>query len=148
MPISNRTKSISYLLFACVLNVITSCDISNPWQPGDPDPIIQTKILRIDVRPDTAIMGVDTVYAKAFIRDSLSTEYDFKYYWTSGWILPEDSGKTEREMRFFIPNDTTEDLPADIQGVNSILVVQDTSRIGENASDVFTILLKRPTNAH
>ena len=144
MPISNRTKSISYLLFACVLIVITSCDMSNPWQPGDPDPIWQTQILRIEVRPDTAIMGIDTVYAKAFISDSLSTEYDFKYYWTSGWILPEDSGKTEREMRFFIPNDTTEYLPVDIKSVSVDLEVSDPLKEGYAAGTLFKIKIRRP----
>lgn len=135
-------KTITFWLLPLLL--VASCELNNAFGPGDPDPIFQTKILRIEVRPDTAIMGVDTVYAKAFIRDSLSTEYDFKYYWTSGWILPEDSGKTEREMRFFIPNDTTEDLPVDIKSVSVDLEVSDPLKEGYAAGTLFKIKIRRP----
>lgn len=130
---SNRPIALWMALMGIVF--VISCD-GNPWGGSeDEKPYQYFGIDKLTVEPDTALMGVDTVTVSVSMRFIWNpfTKEDFDesvliYEWSGNFMVEEDKGKTNlKVMRFFIPNDTTEYLPVNIDFVVTNLMVRDTT---------------------
>jgi len=147
----NIGKGISFWALFLIILLIKSCTLPNTWGRGDDEEVgAQFDVVNLTVQPDTALMGVDTVLVTVnmrFINHPVTNEeFDesvLKYTWSDRYLIEEDKGKTNsRTARYFIPNDTTEYLPVDIQGVSGALEIVDTLT-NQNLMNGFAIYLKR-----
>ena len=82
-------KQTMLLLFACGLALtsvllVAGCD---GWpggdNPGETDPVPQTRILRVEVEPDTVVVG-DTARFTCVIADSTDERFVFKWFFGAG----------------------------------------------------------------
>jgi hypothetical protein len=133
---------VTFLALFGALSLVTTCNDPFATTP-DEETCWQTRIHSIDVVPDTARMGIDTVYVT--VRYEPSAKYNLQFFWI-GRIIAEDRDKTNlTTVRCFIPNDTTESLPVDIKAVSGSVVIEDPEN-KDRCSFVlgsFTIYLKR-----
>ncbi|MGI9176077.1 MAG: hypothetical protein ACR2GR_12260 [Rhodothermales bacterium] len=72
----NALRLSNFLLSPVLL--LTGCDFGEQGPP-DPDPPVQTEIVRIEVIPNPVVAG-DTALFRAIIEDSLDAR--FEYQWT------------------------------------------------------------------
>lgn len=142
---------LATLLAFVMLTFFNSCTMPNYWDRGDDEELgAQFDVVNLTVQPDTALMGVDTVLVTVnmrFINHPVTNEeFDesvLKYTWSERYLIEEDKGKTNsRTARYFIPNDTTEYLPINIQGVSGALEIVDTLT-NQILLNGFAIYLKR-----
>lgn len=121
-----KTK-IVYIYIAFIILIYGACTFGTT----DPDPVPQTKVLSINLYPDTVAVG-DTVLIHVIIEDSLDTR--FKFYWS----LPEEEqipvGGTIYGNKIKWISEPTSEIPGEVRNTNTGV------RIDNGSTDSLAVL--------
>lgn len=106
------------------------CTLGTP----EPDSIPQTKVLSIELYPDTVAVG-DTVLIHCIIEDSLDSR--FKFYWGFGSPIPVNGTINGSKIRFKAKR--TSDIPGVVEDVSTVVRVDNDSEDSLSVTEVFRI---------
>ena len=103
-------NKIVLIYIAFIVLIYSACTFGTT----DPDPIPQTKVLSINLYPDTVAVG-DTVLIHCIIEDSLDMR--FKFYWGFGSPIPVNG--TIYGSRIKWEAKSTSDIPGEVRNGNT-----------------------------
>ncbi len=123
-------NKIVLIYIAFIVLIYSACTFGTT----DPDPIPQTKVLSINLYPDTVAVG-DTVLIHCIIEDSLDIR--FKFYWGFGSPIPVNGTIHGSKIRYKAKS--TSDIPGVVEDVATVVRIDNGSMDSVSITKVFRI---------